>query len=71
MGAAAFVNVTKSWKCIPIEVSDSMGKGILDTLLDDIGALVRISMQCSRNEAAHLAYVQRLRSSSHSLTLIR
>jgi len=71
MGAAGFVNVTESWKRIPIGASDYMGQGILETLLDEIDALVRIAMHGSSNEAAHLTYMEKLKSSSHSLTLTR
>ncbi|KAH8744071.1 hypothetical protein F5883DRAFT_511876 [Diaporthe sp. PMI_573] len=69
MGAVGFVNVTESWKRIPIGGPENMGHEILETLLDEIDGLVRIAMHGSFNEYAHLAYMERLRRSSCSLTL--
>lgn len=69
MKTAGFVNITESWKRIPIEASDNMGLGILATLCDEIDALVRIAMRDSFNETAHEAYMEGLKNSCDSLTL--
>jgi hypothetical protein len=45
MEEVGFVNVTESWKRIPIEASNDLRRGTLKRILDKIDAMVHMSVE--------------------------